>query len=330
VGTLLPVSVACWDYDRTRALQDGRVVPEGVDLTYVQVRSVETFFRMVRNREFDVAEMSLSSYVLSLLDGSPFVAIPVFVSRAFRHNSIYVHAGGPVKAPEDLVGATVGIPEYQVTGAVWVRGILAERHGVPVSGPRYRIGGLHQGGRVEKIKLSLPADIDYQLIPEDRTLNEMLVSGEIDALYTPRTPDAFLQGDARVRRLFEAPRAVEEEYFRDTGIFPIMHTIVIRRDLYEQHRWLAYSLFKAFEESKQLMLRRLEQAAASVHMLPWLYADVEQAQALLGRDFWPYGLELNRHGLEVFLQYSHAQGLANRLLAAEDLFAPETLASVVV
>jgi 4,5-dihydroxyphthalate decarboxylase len=324
------VSVACWDYDRTRALQEGRVVPEGVDLTYVQVRSVETFFRMVRNREFDVAEMSLSSYVLSLLDDSPFIAIPVFVSRAFRHNSIYVHADGPVSEPRDLVGATVGIPEYQVTGAVWVRGMLAERHGVPVNSPRYRIGGLHQGGRVEKIELNLPADIDYQLIPPDATLNDLLVSGEIDALYTPRTPDAFLQRDPRVRRLFQNPRVVEEEYFRDTGIFPIMHTVVIRRDLYERHKWLAYSLYKAFEESKRLMLERLEQAAASVHMMPWLYADVEDAQALLGRDFWPYGLEPNRHGLEVFLRYSHAQGLASRVLEPEELFAPETLASVVV
>jgi 4,5-dihydroxyphthalate decarboxylase len=330
MGSRLSVSLACWDYDRTRALQDGRVVPEGVDLTYVQVRSVETFFRMVRNQEFDVAEMSLSSYVISLLDDSPFIAIPVFVSRAFRHNSIYVHADGPVSEPADLVGATVGIPEYQVTGAVWVRGILAERYGVPVASPRYRIGGLHNSGRVEKIKLSLPQDIDYQMIPEGRTLNDMLLSGEIDALYTPRTPDAFVQRDPRIRRLFRQPRAEEERYFRDTGIFPVMHTIVLRRDLYERHPWLAFSLYKAFDESKQLMLDRLEQAAASVHMLPWLYADVEEAQVLLGRDFWPYGLERNADGLNVFLRYSYEQGLASKLLDAAELFAPETLSAVIV
>lgn len=330
MSSLLPISLACWDYDRTRALQEGKVLVDGVDLTYVQIPAVETFFRMVRNREFDVAEMSLSSFVLSLLDDAPFVAIPVFPSRAFRHNSIYVRVDGPVETPEDLVGATVGIPEYQVTAAVWVRGILAERHGVPVPSVKYRIGGLHNAGRVEKLELDLPADIDYQQIAGDKTLNEMLVSGEIDALYSPRTPEAFVHRDPRVRRLFPNPKAVEEQYLRETGIFPIMHTVVIRRELYEAQPWLAGSLLKAFEEAKCVALARLDQSAAFVHTLPWLYANVEEAQALIGADYWPYGVEKNRRTLHASLRYSYDQGIAKRLLDVEQLFTPETAESVLV
>ena len=330
MSTRLPISLACWDYDRTRALQEGRVVPDGIDLTYVQIPAVETFFRMVRNREFDVAELSLSSYVISLLDDSPFIAIPVFPSRAFRHNSIYVRSDGPVVDPRDLVGATVGIPEYQVTAAVWIRGILAERHEVPVSSVKYRIGGLHNPGRVEKLKLNLPADIDYEQIPETHTLNEMLVSGEIDALYTPRTPNAFIERDPAVKRLFTDSKHAEQSYYRETGIFPIMHTIVIRRDLYEQHPWLAASLLKAFQESKRLTLERLGQSAAFTHMLPWLYDHVEEAQGLMGSDYWPYGVDANETVLKAFLQYSYDQGLSSRLLDVRELFAPETLESVII
>jgi 4,5-dihydroxyphthalate decarboxylase len=330
MSTGLPVSLACWDYDRTRALQEGRVVPDGMDLTYIQIPAVETFFRMVKNREFDVAEMSLSSYVLSLLTDSPFVAIPVFPSRSFRHNSIYVRADGPISEPMDLVGATVGIPEYQVTAAVWIRGMLAEEYDVAISSVKYRIGGLHNAGRVDKIKLNLPSDIDYQQIPATQNLNDMLLAGEIDALYTPRTPDAFLHRDPRVRRLFADPKAAEMQYFRKTGIFPIMHTVVIRRELYERQPWIAGSLLKAFEESKRLTTERLNQSAASVHMLPWLYADVEEAQETLGRDFWPYGFKSNTETLKTFLRYSYEQGLATRILTPEELFAPETLETVII
>jgi 4,5-dihydroxyphthalate decarboxylase len=327
----LPVSLACWDYDRTRALQDGNVVPDGIDLRYVQTPAAETFFRMIHHQEFDVAEMSLSTYILSLeSDEPPFVAIPVFPSRAFRHNSIYIHEGGRVSEPGDLAGATVGIPEYQVTAAVWIRGILAERHGVPVESVAYRIGGLHSPGRVEKMALDLPADIDYAHIGPDQTLNDMLVSGEVDAVYTPRTPDAFVQGRPEVRRLFENPREVEATYFAETGIFPVMHTVVIRRELYEQNPWMATSLYKAFNESKRLVESRLSQSAALVHMLPWLYADVEEARARMGQDYWPYGLDANAHGLEVFLRYSYEQGLAKRQFTAAELFAPETHEFVII
>ncbi|WP_279581329.1 substrate-binding domain-containing protein [Fodinicola feengrottensis] len=238
----VPITIACWDYDRTQALADGRIRPEGVDLTYLALPVEETFFRMARYQEFDAAEMSLSSYVLSLSgNDSPFVAIPIFPSRAFRHNGIYVRAQSPLRELSELAGKTVGIPEYQVTAAVWIRGILAEFHQVPVESVRYRTGGLQQSGRVEKIQLSLPAGVDVEPVPADQTLTDLLLSGELDAIYSPRTPQSMLDGDISIRRLLADPRAAEEEYFTRTGIFPIMHVIVLRRDLYQSHRWLARS-----------------------------------------------------------------------------------------
>ncbi len=326
----VPVTLACWDYDRTSALATGAVRPEGVDLTYLSLPVEETFFRMIRHREFDAAEMSLSSYVVSLFHGSPTIAIPVFPSRAFRHNGIYVNSRSGIDRPEDLVGRTVGVPEYQLTAVVWIRGILAGHYGVPVPSVHYRTGGLDHPGRVEKLKVDLPPEIDVQPIDPGRTLSDMLISGEIDAVYCPRTPRPFAQGRPEVRRLFADPRAEEERYFSRTGIFPIMHTVVLRRDVYEGRRWLAQSLYKAFEEARRLAAVRLEETAASLSMAPWLYDEAERARRIMGDDFWPYGLERNTGVLSTFLRYSHEQGLAERLLEPAELFAPETLESYVI
>lgn len=332
-ATRIPVSLACWDYDRTQALAEGAVVPEGIDLTYLCLPVEETFFRMLRHREFDAAEMSLASYVTSLAaspDDPPFVAVPVFPSRAFRHNGIYVHAGAGIREPRDLVGRTVGVPEYQLTAAVWIRGILADRHDVPVSSVRYRTGGMHSPGRVEKQALDLPPDIDVAPIPADRTLAEMLVSGEIDALYAPRTPSPFAQGHPDVRRLFPNPRAVEETYAAETGIFPIMHVLVMRRELHERHPWMARTLSAAFERAKDLAEQRMGETAASRYMLPWLYDEVESTRRLLGSDPWPYGVEPNRPTLDVFLRYAHEQGLTGRRLDVDELFVPSSRETVVI
>jgi 4,5-dihydroxyphthalate decarboxylase len=326
----VPLSLACWDYDRTSALATGAVRPEGVDLTYLSLPVEETFFRMIRHREFDAAEMSLSSYVISLFHGSPTIAIPVFPSRAFRHHGIYVNARSGVERPEDLAGRTVGVPEYQLTAVVWIRGILAEHYGVPVPSVRYRTGGLDQPGRVEKLAVSLPPEVDVQPIEPARTLSDMLVKGEIDAVYCPRTPRPFAEGRPEVRRLFADPRAEEERYFSRTGIFPIMHTVVLRRDVYEGRRWLAQSLYKAFEEARRRTAERLEETAASLSMVPWLYDEAERARRVMGNDFWPYGLSRNIEVLATFLRYSHDQGLAGRLLEPGELFAPETLESYVI
>jgi 4,5-dihydroxyphthalate decarboxylase len=307
------------------------VRPDGIDLNYLALPVEEIFFRMARFREFDAAEMSLSSYTLSLFEENPpFVALQVFPSRAFRHNGIYVHAGSGIEGPADLPGRVVGVPEYQVTAAVWIRGILAEHHGVPVGSVRYRTGGLHQPGRVEKIELDLPPDVEVAPIPPERTLADMLVTGEIDALYSPRTPEPFARGRPEVRRLFPDPRQVEADYFRATGIFPIMHTVVVRREVYESRRWVAQSLYKAFEEARRRTAERIGETAAARYLLPWLYAEVEETRRVMGDDFWPYGLAANETTLRTLLRYSHEQGLARRRLEPAELFAPETLESVLV
>jgi 4,5-dihydroxyphthalate decarboxylase len=323
----VPLTLACGDYDRTRALHEGSVLPEGVDLTTLRLPVEEIFFRMARFKEFDAAEMSLSSYLLTLDEHGvgPFVALPVFPSRAFRHSGIYVHAGSGIATPADLVGRTVGVPEYQVTAAVWIRGILAEHHGVPVNSVRYRTGGLHETGRVEKVKLELPADIDVAPIGPDQTLAGMLVDGEIDALYSPRTPAPFAQGRPEVRRLFPNFREVEAAYFAKTGIFPIMHVIVLRRDVYEANRWLARSLVKAFEAARVDALRGIDETAALRYMLPWLADEVARTREVLGADYWTYGAVANRLDLLTLADYSHDQGLAVRRFRVDQLFAPETL-----
>ena len=322
----LRLTMACWNYDRTRALMEERVPIDGVDLTYLNLPVEETFFRMLRHREFDVAELSLSSYTLSLFrDDSPFIAIPVFPSRFFRHSCIYVHTGSGIREPKDLIGKRIGNPEYQMTAPVWIRGILSDEYGVPVPSVTYLSGGEEQPGRTEKIPLSLPPEIRLASIPPDKTLSQMLETGEIDALYTARAPSTFYNGSGKVRRLFEDYPAVEREYYRKTKIFPPMHIIAIRRDVYERNRWVAQSLLKAFITAQKEVYAELHETGALMHMLPWLTSHVEETEKLMGRDFWPYGYEPNVHALSTFLRYHHEQGLSKRLLTPKEIFAPESL-----
>jgi 4,5-dihydroxyphthalate decarboxylase len=329
---MLRLSLACGDYDRTRPLVDGRVRPLGLDLTCLPMTIEEIFFRMARFREFDAAEMSLGSFLVSLSAGeeAPFVAIPVFPSRSFRHSGIYVHAGSGIERPEQLVGRTVGVAEYQLTANVWIRGILAEHHGVPVGSVRYRTGGLHEPGRPEKLAVSLPADVDVAPIGPGRTLSDMLASGEIDALYTPRTPRSFAEGHPGVGRLFPDFRAVESAYFRRTGIFPIMHVVVIRADVYRRDRWVARSLMEAFAEARRIALTGLDETASLRYMLPWLPDDVASVRAVLGDDYWTYGLDGNEAALAAIARYAFEQGLTPRPYAPRELFVPEVLQDTVI
>jgi 4,5-dihydroxyphthalate decarboxylase len=326
----IPITLACERYDRTEALRDGRVRAAGIDLTYLPQQVEETFFRMARFREFDAAEMSLSSYVIGLTRDAPFIALPVFPSRLFRHSGIYVSQASGIKAPSDLVGKQVGVAEYQLTANVWIRGILADEYDVPVESVTYRTGGLHQAGRPEKLKVDLPPEVRVEPIGPGQTLSEMLATGEIDAVYTPRTPDSFARGDSGVRRLFDPSGPAEEDYFRRTGIFPIMHVLVLRRDVYERNRWLARSLYDAFEQAKALCQAGIDETAAARYMLPWLHDEVAHTRAVLGEDYWPYGLERNVDALQTFLRYSYDQGLATRRLEPTELFAPETLESTLI
>ncbi len=320
----LNLTLACWNYDRTRALQDGSVTPDGIDLNYLDLPVEETFFRMVRHREFDVAEMSLSSYTVSLFkDPKPFVAIPIFPSRFFRHSCIYLSAKSGIKNPKDLIGRKIGVPEYQMTAPVWIRGILSDHYGVPVDSVTYWTGGEEEPGRPEKQKLNLPPNIKVNSIPEDRTLAQMLRAGEIDAFYTARKPSSF--DGKHVTRLFENFVDVEKAYYQQTGMFPIMHTVAIKREVYEANRWIAQSLFKAFVEAQKKTYEDLKETAALKGMLPWFNAHVEEALDLMGPDFWAYGFEPNYKTLETFLRYHHEQGLSPRLLKPEELFAPEAM-----
>jgi 4,5-dihydroxyphthalate decarboxylase len=324
----LRLTLACWNYDRTRALLEARVQPEGIDLNYLDIPVEETFFRMLRHKEFDVAEMSLSSYVLSLFrPDRPFVAIPAFPSRFFRHSCIYVHAGSGITEPTDLIGKKVGSPEYQMTAPVWIRGILADEYGVPVNSVVYFTGGEEEPGRSEKLPLDLPPDIRVERIGPEQTLSSMLARGDIDALYTARMPSSFRSGDGTVKRLFEDFLTIERDYFRRTGVFPIMHTVVVRRDVYDRDPWVAQSLYKAFCAAQQKTYEDLSETAALKTMLPWLTAHVEETRREMGDDFWPYGLDRNRGALTTFLRYSYEQGLAKQLLRPEQLFAAETLES---
>jgi 4,5-dihydroxyphthalate decarboxylase len=324
----LRLSLACSSYDRTRALIDGRVQVEGVELTFLDMPIEEIFFRMLRYQEFDVAEISLSSYTLSLFrEPPPFVAIPVFPSRFFRHSCIFVNAQSGIRTPRDLVGKRVASPEYQMTAPVWIRGILSDQYQVPVTSMMHFTGGEEQPGRSEKIALELPPSIRVEPIAPNQTLSRMLETGEIDALFTARTPSSFHRTGGRVRRLFEDYQAVEQEYYQATKIFPIMHTVAIRREVYERYRWLAQALYKAFALALRDAYDDLFDTAALKVMLPWLTRHAELTRDLMGGDFWAYGVEANRPTLETFLRYSFEQGLSKRQLTAEELFAPETFES---
>jgi len=301
---------------------------EGIDLVYNNLYVEETFFRMLRNREFDIAEMSLSSYCVSLMrDDPPFIAIPVFPSRFFRHSCIFVSTKSGITEPKDLAGRKIGVPEYQMTAPVWIRGILQDEYGVDPASCEYWTGGEEEPGRDEKLKLELPPKFKVHPIGPQKTLATMIAEGELDAMQTARAPSTFRTQPGKVKRLFENFVEVEKAYYRKTKIFPVMHTVVIRRELYEKNRWVAQALLKAFTQAQRKTYEYLNTSMALTTMLPWQLAHVEEARALLGEDWWPYGLEPNRHVLETFLRYHHEQGLSRRRLKAEELFAPETLQS---
>ena len=321
----LNLSIACWDYDRTSALANGDVRPDGIDLNFQTLDVEETFFRMLRNREFDAAELSLSSYCVTLGRDNPgFIAIPVFPSRFFRHSCIFISTKSGIEKPSDLVGKRIGVPEYQMTAPVWIRGILQDEYGIDPSSVTYMTGGEEEPGREEKLKLNLPPKFKLEPIGPDQTLTRMLADGEIDALYTARAPSTFYSEPDKV--LFPDFVNVEKAYFAKTGIFPIMHVVALRRDVYEKNRWVAQALYKAFVEAQRRTYEQLLVSASLKTMLPWQIAMVEDTIATLGKAWWPYGVERNRHVIEPFTRYHHEQGLSPRQLGIEEIFAPETFA----
>ncbi|KAJ7917558.1 4,5-dihydroxyphthalate decarboxylase [Mycena leptocephala] len=333
----LQLSLACWDYDRVKALEDGRVKPEGIELNFLNLRVEETFFRQLRYQEFDISELSLSSYVLTLnSEDPPFFALPVFPSRFFRHQSIYVNTKAGITHPSQLSGRRVGTPEFQMTAPVWQRGILEDEYGLKYDAPHYFTGNVEPSDveRKEKVPLKLRETVNIQPIPKGKCLAHMLADGEIDALESATAPSTFGK-HPDVGRLFPDAMAVEQDYFKRTGIFPIMHVIVVKRSVLKDNPWVARSLTKAFAAALEYAYSAIHERGALRYILPWLQFHVEETQAVMcnnGEDkWWQDGLTAqNRRTLDKFLEYSFNQGLAKKKWQVDELFAPGAIEGFVV
>jgi 4,5-dihydroxyphthalate decarboxylase len=292
----VPITIACGNYDRTRAIRDGRVKVEGCDVTYLPLYPEEIFFRAFRYQEFDVSELSFSSYIRTVAAGdSAYVGIPAFVSRLFRHSGIYIRADSGIRTPADLRGKRIGLPEYQITAVVWMRGMMQHEYGVLPTEIHWRSGGQEEAGRDERTPLKPIAGLDLKPIGKEQTLVDMLRDGELDALFTARAPSSFL---------------------------PLMHLVGIRKELVQKYPWLPSSVYKAFCEAKALAMIDLLDVNALMVTLPWLIPETQETMAVMGKDFWAYGIQENMREITALTQYAHEQGLIDRRVAIEELFHP--------
>ncbi len=327
----LPITMACGLYDRTLGLYDGTVPVEGVDLNFLPMMPVETFRRQARHAEFDASEFSLSTYMILKSRGDQrFVGIPVFPSRRFRHEHMWVNANAGIRSPADLKGKRVGVQEFVQTAALWIRGFLQDDYGVTTKDVEWHFGGYNEPDPYYKprIELEMAPGVKTRLVDKNTCIDEMLEKGELDAVF-PALPRSFQRGSPNVARMFPNFRAVEEDYFRRTRIFPIMHVVVVRREIYEKNRWLAVALYKAFVKAKELAMRRLTTYPPLPAMLPWLTEQIEATRAVMGDDYWSYGMQENRHVIETAARYAWEQRMLEMPIERiEDLFAPETLAGV--
>ncbi len=320
----LQLSIAMGDYDRTRPLLTGEVQIDGVAPVCMTLSPEEMFFRAFRHSEFDISELSFSSYLVKASqDASPYVAIPVFLSRAFRHTSIYVRKDR-IRKPEDLKGCRIGVPEYQLTAIVWARAILQDDYGVRPEDVTWVRGGIDEPGRPEKIKLDLPSDIRLTNAPDGDTISAMLDRGDIDAFIAPRPPGGAAARNPNVGWLFDDPTVTAKDYYRRTSVFPIMHVVGIRRELVERHPWLPAATLKAFEQAKTVALEKLADTSATKVTLPFVEEQLKAARDAMGQDYWSYGVAPNRATLETFVRHHHSQGLSKRLMSVDELFHPGT------
>jgi 4,5-dihydroxyphthalate decarboxylase len=321
----IPITLACGDYDRTRAIKDGRVTVEGCDVTYLPMEPEEVFHRAFKHQEFDVCELSCSSYLRTVDAGtSPYVGVPAFVSRLFRHSAVYIRTDRGIKQPSDLKGKVIGLPEYQITAVVWLRGILQDEYGVKPTDISWRQGGIEEPGRTERTPLKPIPGLDLRPVP-DKALSQMLEAGELDAMFSARAPSCFVRGAPNIARLFPDYREVEKAYYRKTQMFPIMHLMGVKRHLVERHPWLPASLYKAFVEAKKYAMHDVRDINALLVTLPWLIAEAEESVALMGEDFWRYGVKENAKEIDALTRYAHEQGLVSRKLTLEDLFPPSVI-----
>jgi len=323
--SVLALTIATWDYDRVRALIDGRVRVEGCEVRHLSLPPEECFHRAWAG-EFDVAEVGFCTYLTAVSRGtSPFVAIPVFTSRIFRHSAIYIRDDRGIDVPGKLKGKRIGVPQYDMAAAVWVRGFLKEDYGVAPGDIAWHQGGLESPGRRSPVAFSPPPGVPIQDIPAGATLSAMLADGALDGIVTARPPSCFDAGHPRIRRLFPNYREVEQDYFRRTRLFPIMHVVAIRKSLAEEHAWLAASLLKAFGDAKRLAEAELREVSALKIGLPLIASEMRATEELMGADYWPYGVEANRHALSTCARYVFEQGITAREVAVDDMFAASTL-----
>lgn len=327
--TNLSLTLAIEDYDHVRDLMTGAIKPNGIDLTCLQFQVEETFFRFANAYEWEVSELSLAKFCsLRSQEDSPIVGIPVFISRMFRHSAFYIRSDGKIKTSADLKGGRIGVPEWTQTATVYARGWLHHEGGAKLNEVEWVQGGVNQPGRLEMGKTQVPEGVTITPV-SDRSLSEMLLEGELDAVISARPPDVFLSGDGRLQRLMPNHREVELEYFQRTGVYPIMHTIAIKRDVYERNPWIAVNLMTAFELAKEKMVERMSDINVSRIPLPWLPDTYEKTKAEFfpDCDYWPYGIEGSRKTLEAFLAYCDEQGVTHKKMTPEDLFVPETQTS---
>ncbi len=321
----LPITIATWDYDRVRALTDERVQVEGCDVNYITMPVEECFERAFFHGEFEVAEIGFSPFLIALSRGpTPYVAVPVFLSRMFRHSAVYIRSDRGIEGPADLRGKRIGVPEYQMSAVMWFRGFLKDQCGIEPKDINWVQAGLENPGRRDKFPLNLLEG--FPLVSRnDAALSKLLADGELDGVISARTPSCYINGHPEVRRLYPDYRAAERDYFTKTGIFPIMHALGIRRDIYDNNRWLAASLYKAFLKAKRLADAEFAETTALKIGLPWVTAEYEATTAVMGHDFWSYGVDANRQTLATMARYSYEQGLAVRLVDVDEMFAEGNL-----
>lgn len=322
------LTIATSDYDHFRDLRLGLVRPEGIDVTWLTLGHHEIFSRFTFNREWDVSELSFAKFSAQVTrSDSDIIGLPVFASRLFRFASFYVNKKSGIKTAADLKGKRIGVPEWAHTAALWMRGWLMHEGGVPLSEIEWVQAGTNEAGRIEKVELTLPKGVTLRPEPE-KTLSDMIASGELDCVIIARPPDCFRQGHPDVVRLFPDFEDIERRYYQETRVYPIMHVIALRKALLAENPWIARNLLNAFEESKRRSLERLFDPAVSRYPVPWLTNYVRRTAEAFGGDPFPYGIEPNRPTLELFLRYCHEQGIAHRLAAPEEIFPPGIMASV--
>ncbi len=321
----LKLSVAGFDYDRTQAIFNGAVTVEGCGVTALAMSPEEVFNRAFKHEEFDVAEISMSNYMNQVARGvNAYIGIPAFVSRMFRHSSIYIRTDRGIEAPADLKGKVVGVPVYQMTAALWARGILDDQYGVTPADLRWRQGALEAGSELPAMQLSLPDEIELTSIAPEETLSQLLDTGELDALISARAPSC-LAGNDKIDRLFPNYRAEEEAYFKQTGLFPIMHMVGIRKTLVETHPWLPASVYGAYVAAKRLCYARQAEVGHLATTLPWPVEAFDEAKRLMGADFWRYGARENAGEIAAMMRYAFEHGTVSRKLSVEELFDRSTL-----